>query len=122
MRNSTGWMAIDYVDFVRYDSRDFVSSLDPLTRRPLRGEQLGPVVFHVRCSLSRLNDRTGKDAPEQRDGDAAFLIPGTPVYAVKGWPTSCRLAARHDGRLHLYLAYRNGGRTAAPLPCGRSQR
>lgn len=120
MRNSTGWMAIDYIDFVRFDGRDFVSSLDPVTRRPPRRAQLGPVVFHVRCSLSQLNDRTGKEAAQQRDGDAAFLLPGAPVYAVKGWPTRCRLAARHNRRLYLYLAYRNGGKTAAPLRCALS--
>lgn len=117
MRKSSGFIAIDYVDFVRFDGREFVSSLDPVTRRPLRANQLGAVILHVRCSLSRLNDRTGKAAAEARDGDAAFLLPGTPFYAVKGWSSSYRLAARNDGRLYLHLAYRNGGKTATPLPC-----
>jgi hypothetical protein len=42
--------------------------------------------------------------PLPRDGDAAFLTPGTPVYAIHGWPPRCRLAATHDGRLYVYLA------------------
>ena len=52
-----------------------------------------------------------------RDGDAAFLTPGTLAYAVTGWPTTCRLAASHDGRLHVYLAYRQHTPRVTPEPC-----
>jgi hypothetical protein len=42
-----------------------------------------------------------------RDGDAAFVPTGDPVYAVRGYKPSFRLAARHDGRLVLYEADSN---------------
>ena len=112
-----GYVSIDYVDFIRYQGRDHVSGLDPQTRRPLTESQLGAVVLHVRCSLSELNDRTGKTPARRRDGDAAFLRAGTPVYAMRGWSPRCRLAARHGGRIYLYLAYRKGGTHAAPVRC-----
>ena len=117
LKSMRGFVTIDYVDFVRYQGRDYVSGLDPRPRRALPASELGEVVFRVRCSLAELNDRTGKSAAVRRDGDAAFLRPGTPVYAVRGWSPRCRLAARHDGRMYLYLAYRNGGEQASPLPC-----
>ena len=43
----------------------------------------------------------------QQDGDAAFLNPGTPIYAVKGYKTSFRLAAWEDARLTLFEADSN---------------
>jgi hypothetical protein len=41
------------------------------------------------------------------DGDAAFLNPGTPLYAVKTYKPSFRLAAWQDGRLTLFEADSN---------------
>ncbi|HEV8536147.1 MAG TPA: hypothetical protein VGR87_10585 [Candidatus Limnocylindria bacterium] len=41
------------------------------------------------------------------DGDAAFIPSGAPVYAVRGYATTFRLAARHDGHLVLYEADSN---------------
>ena len=117
LKATAGYTSVDYVDFLRFHRRDYITGLDPKSRQPISASQLGPVVLHVRCSLSDLNDRTGKMAAQQRDGDAAFLHPGTPVYVVRGWSRGCRLAAPHDGQLHLYLAYRNGGEHAAPLRC-----
>lgn len=116
VKHTSGYVTIDYLDFIRYRGRDYVSGLDPQSR-PIPTTQTGGVVLHVRCSLSQLNDRTGKEPAERRDGDAAFLPAGTPVYAVRGWSTNCRLAARRDNRLYLYLAYRNGGQHAAPVAC-----
>jgi YD repeat-containing protein len=39
--------------------------------------------------------------------DAAFLDPGTPLHAVRGYRTSFRLAAHRDGRLVLYEVFEN---------------
>jgi hypothetical protein len=38
---------------------------------------------------------------------AAYLDPGTPLYAVDGYRPSFRLAARREGRLVLYEAAEN---------------
>ena len=117
LKKASGFVTIDYVDFVRYDGRDYISGLDDASRHPVSASLLGRELFRVRCSLAALNDRTGKQPAERRDGDAAFVPAGTPVYTVRGWSPRCRLAARHDGRLYLYLAYRNGGQRATPVDC-----
>jgi hypothetical protein len=39
-----------------------------------------------------------------KDGDAAFLDKGTPIYQVKGYPPSEKLAARFQGKLIAYTA------------------
>ena len=36
------------------------------------------------------------------DGDAAFVAPGAPVYTVKGYRPTFRLAASHGGGLWFY--------------------
>ena len=51
-----------------------------------------------------------------RDGDAAFVPAGSPVFTVKGYRPSFRLAASHQGRLRLYEAdAADGARTGADL-------
>lgn len=42
-----------------------------------------------------------------RDGDATYLEPGTPVYAVEGYKPSFRVAARSDDRWVLYGVVEN---------------
>jgi hypothetical protein len=106
---------LDYVDFVQANGRNYVADLYRVP--PITGAEIGDRVLLVRCSFSKLNQATGQVTPEPRDGDAAFLTPGTAVYAIRGWSPACRLAASHDGRLHVYLAYQLGGRVATPEPC-----
>ena len=51
-----------------------------------------------------------------RDGDAVFVPAGSPVFTVKGYRPSFRLAASHRGRLRLYEAdAADGARTGADL-------
>ena len=116
------YAAIDYVDFIQAFGRQYVvstnatnisGSFDP---KPTRRD-LGRVVLRSTCSFSALNDRTHKSPGEPRDGDTGFLPPGTPIHALRGWSTQCRLAAEHDGHLHVYLAYRNGAKVATPRSC-----
>jgi hypothetical protein len=112
--------AIDYVDFLQAFGEQYVAGL---AARPLRVRraQLGGVVLRSRCSLSKLNDRTQQVPGPSRDGDTAFLAPGTPIYAVKGWSTRCRLAAPSAaaGRLVAYLAVQPNARHASPRRCAR---
>jgi len=111
-----GATMIDYVDFVQANGRMYIAGLQtpvaPLPRADLAG-----VVLRVRCSLQQLNDATHQPTPPPRDGDAAFLSAGTPVFAIRGWSPQCRLAAERGGRLEVYLAYRPGGKVATPEPC-----
>jgi len=91
---------IDYVDFVsvggvQYLNRDrFAPVTVPLGRV---GRQLGT----VRCRLAESDAR-----PDRRpaDGDAAFLPPGTAIYAVSDRPVPEAVAALVDGTYVLYLA------------------
>ena len=111
-----GYAAVDYVDFIQAFGRQYVAGLGsrPIKARP---QDLGRVVLRSRCSLSALNDRTHKAPGSARDGDTAFLKPGTPIYALRGWSTHCRLAARSAGELRVYLAMKPDSRHATPKAC-----
>lgn len=116
VQQGSGNAAVDYVDFIQAFGQQYVAGL---ARRPITARQrdLGRIVLRSSCSLSALNDRTHKDPGPARDGDTGFLKPGTPIYAVDGWPTQCRLAARWGGRLRVYLAYLPNAAHATPRPC-----
>lgn len=107
--------AVDYVDFLQANGRNYIAGLHRVP--PVTGADIGARVLWVRCSFSKLNEATGQVPPKPRDGDAAFLAPGTAVYAIRGWPPACRLAASHDGRLYVYLSYQPGGHVATPERC-----
>jgi hypothetical protein len=103
---------VDYVDFVRWGGREYVSA-----GPPYEDVSLGPVVAVSRCSFRELNDRTGQMTPTPVDGDTGFLPAGTPILAVVGWAPECRLAARLDGAVHVYLAQQPGTEYATPAAC-----
>ena len=107
---------IDYVDFVQAFGRPYVAGLGRNVK-PASRSDLGPVVLRSRCSFSALNDRTHANPGPARDGDTGFLPPGTPIHALDGWPQRCRLAAVHDGRVVVYLAYRPDSEHARPAAC-----
>lgn len=110
--------AVDYVDFVQAFHEQYVAGLASRPIPVARGD-LGRVVLRSRCSLAALNDRTHQDPGSARDGDTAFLAPGTPIYAVTGWPVRCRLAARSTAveGFVAYLALQPNAETATPRPC-----
>ena len=110
-------VAVDYVDFVQAMGQNYVAGLGS---RPIKVKRsdLGRVVLRSRCSFSTLNDRTQQNPGDPRDGDTAFLKPGTPIYEIRGWSTKCRLAARSASGLVAYLAMDPDARTSArPLDC-----
>lgn len=111
-----GAVAVDYVDFVQANGRQYVADLGG-ARLTVGAADLGAVQFLVRCSLSELNERTHQMPPDPRDGDAASLPAGTPVHAVNGWSPLCRLTAEHDGSWRVYLALDERATTAQPKPC-----
>ena len=109
-------VAVDYVDFVQANGRQYVADLGG-ARLTVGAGGVGAVQFLVRCSLSELNDRTHQMPPDPRDGDAASLPAGTPVHAVNGWSPLCRLTAEHDGSWRVYLALDEAATTARPRLC-----
>ena len=114
--SGNGYAAVDYVDFVQAFGHNYVADLAGHSVKATRAD-LGPVMLRSRCSFSALNDRTHKDPGKARDGDTGFLPAGTAIYAVNGWSQQCRLAAVHDGRVHVYLAMDDRAATAKPRAC-----
>jgi hypothetical protein len=93
--------AVDYIDFVRVGGITYHAGLRPAAGRALGDSDLGAQVAVVRCKLA---DHIVQGPDTHLDGDAAYLDKGTPVYAVKGYRTTFRLAARRDGKLVLFEA------------------
>ena len=95
--------AADYVNFVKLNGITYTADR-PVVGRTLRDGDLGPVHATVRCSLREKMDPNRADP---QDGDAAYLDAGTPVYQVRGYRPTFRLAARQDGQLVIFEADTN---------------
>ena len=91
--------AIDWVNFVVVGSTQYVAGAQSAT--PLQQADLGPVLAHVRYKVS---GNVCDPGYRVKDGDAAFLDPGTPIYEVTGHPPTEQLAARFNGSIVLYRA------------------
>ena len=91
--------AIDWVNFIEVGSTQYVAG--PASPSLLKESDLGPVYTHVKFKVSGnvcdVNYRV-------KDGDAAFLDPGTPIYQVNGSPPANELAVRFNGQILLYRA------------------
>jgi hypothetical protein len=95
--------AADYVNFVKLNGITYTADR-PVVGRPLGDGDLGPVHATVRCSL---RDKMDPTRQEPQDGDAAYLEAGSPLYQVRGYRPTFRLAARQDGRLVVFEADTN---------------
>jgi hypothetical protein len=95
--------AADYFNFVKLNGITYIAD-HPAVGRMLGEGDLGPVQATVRCSLRDKMDPTRRDP---LDGDAAYLEAGSPLYRVRGYRPTFRLAARQDGRLVLFEADTN---------------
>jgi hypothetical protein len=95
-----GGASIDGIQFhgVFYANWTMVTA-HPKGVRPLGPADLGRVVGRV--VANRANEPVESAVPF-RNLEAMFLPVGTPVHAVRGYPTSFRLAARSNGRLAIY--------------------
>jgi hypothetical protein len=91
--------SIDWVNFVVVGSIQYVAG--PATPSVLLASDLGPVYAHVKFKVS---GNVCDPSYRVKDGDAAFLDPGTPIYQVNGQPPGEQLAARFNGSIVLYRA------------------
>ena len=92
-------LQIDWVDFVQVGSTQYVAG--PQSPTVIQESDLGPVFAHVRFKVSgNVCDPNYK----LKDGDAAFLDPGTAIYEVRGHPPTEVLAARRNGQILRYAA------------------
>lgn len=90
---------IDWGDFIRFRGRTY----DAVTDAPSKASSvtLGDRVGIVHCQLAG----TEPNGYKIRNGDAPYLTPGTPIYAVQGASVDARLAVQYDdGRLMVYAA------------------
>ena len=90
---------IDWVDFIQLGSTQYVAGVG--TDMALHESDLGPVVAHVKFKVA---GSVCDPSYHPKDGDAAFLDPGTPIYGVNGHPTRAMVAARHNGLIVAYVA------------------
>lgn len=88
---------IDWVNFVQVGSSRYVAGLG--ASPVLHESDLGPVYAHVRFKVS---GNVCDPNYRVKDGDAAFLEPGTPIYQVAGRRPSEELAARFNGSIVIY--------------------
>jgi hypothetical protein len=96
-------VAIDWVPFVRFNGIDYLES-PPAGGRAPRQRDLGPVFATVRF---KLDGNVQTPSYHAKNGDAAFLAAGTPVYTVHGYKPIFRLAAYELGHLALFEADAN---------------
>lgn len=90
---------IDWVNFIQVGSTQYVAGPQPSTL--LQSGDLGSVYANVKFKVSGNVCDAGY---RLKDGDAAFLDPGTPIYLVAGHPPSEELAAQFSGALVVYRA------------------
>ena len=90
---------IDWVDFVQIGSTQYVAG--PGGAANVQEADLGPVVSHVKF---KVDGAVCDPAYRPKDGDAAFLEAGTPIYQVSGQPISLLVAARRQGVIEVYQA------------------
>ena len=70
---------------------------------PLTAEDLGPELYRIAFK----GDGYVGAYYRYQDGDATYLNPGTPVYAVKSYAPEFRLATLEEGRVTLFEADTN---------------
>ena len=90
---------IDWVNFVEVGSTQYVAGLQ--SANMLKQSDLGPVYAQVKFKLS---GNVCDPNYRAKDGDAAFLDPGTPIYQINGQLPSQDLAARFNGQIVDYKA------------------
>jgi hypothetical protein len=94
---------IDWLNFVQFHGIMYTSPTIPVGRAPT-DDDLGPLFATVHFTLA---DNVHDLGYQVQDGDAAYLAAGTPVYSVKGYATTFRLAAQFAGHLTFYEADAN---------------
>ena len=92
---------IDWVDFIHFDGIEYLRATRSVT---IDETGIGPQFSTVQFNVS---ENVTDPSYRPKDGDAARLDAGTPVYEVRGYAPEFRLAARSDGRLLLYEVFAN---------------
>jgi len=94
---------IDWVNFVQIGSTRYVAG--PESPSVLPEGDLGLIYAHVKFKVS---GNVCDPNYRLKDGDAAFLDPGAPIYQVIGHAPAEQLAARFNGVIIVYRAMSPG--------------
>ena len=105
------------IDFIRFNGAVYLSiaylaeDIPPAAHSSLAPGDLGPVVGEVVTNWIDGNDAVlYPNEPcywDTPDGTAPQLTPGDDIHAVRGYATTFRLAARHEGDLVAYQVWCN---------------
>ena len=90
---------IDWVNFIQVGSTQYVAG--PQSPTVLQESDLGPVYAHVKFKVS---GNVCDPNYRLKDGDAAFLEAGMPIYQVNGKSPNEQLAAKFNGSFVVYRA------------------
>ena len=91
---------IDWVNFIEVGATQYVAG-QGASPDAVQESDLGPVYAHVKFKVSgNICDPNYR----VKDGDAAFLDPGTPIYQLSAHSPAEQLAARFNGSIVLYRA------------------
>ena len=90
---------IDWVNFIQVGATQYVAGQQ--SPAVLQEGDLGPVYTHVKFKVS---GNVCDPSYRVKDGDAAFLDVGTPIYQVNGQAIGRELAARFSGQIVVYQA------------------
>lgn len=102
---------IDWLNLIRFQGITYIANYH--TGRELQSTDLGQQFATVRYRLSSNGDNSSY---QTRDGVAAYLDPGAPVYRVQGYAATFRLAAYQGGQIILFEADTNpSAKTGADL-------
>lgn len=103
---------VEWVDFIQVERITYLVATNHVGRAPTESD-LGLVYARVKRNVVESVHTTNY---QPKDGDAAFLAPGTAIYMVRGYAPTFRLAARLEGHLVFYEADTNpDARTGADL-------
>ena len=95
--------AFSMIDFISFGGITYLTwriEKEPPLQEENLGLEFGQVAFKYEGNVS---DPSYK-LKSGKDGDAAFLEVGTPVYTVKGYKPEFMLAARRNNKLVLYMS------------------
>lgn len=101
---------IDWVDFVQWNDQFYMRLVDAVLADPSDvGKRVGKVAFNVADNVHSADYKL-------RNGDAAFLEPGTRLYEVRGVPAADLLAVPDDAFVNGYRLYAPRGAYADLSP------
>lgn len=92
-------VSIDWVDFVKWDGRSYEAMYNRALTDP---SDIGPGVGEVKFKLEGNVHTPGY---RSKNGDAAYLEPGTVLYELKSRPDRSILAVRDDKAIGGYALY-----------------